>query len=124
MRAAAEAGKAVYGECGGYMTLGQSLTTADGICHPMAGLLPVKTSFATRKRHLGYRRARLSADCALGDAGTIFKAHEFHYCSTVGNGTDMPLFSATDALGEEMGAYGAVRGSVMGSFLHLIDRAA
>ncbi len=46
----------IYGECGGYMVLGEALTDANGVHHPMAGLLPLETSFATRKLHLGYRR--------------------------------------------------------------------
>jgi cobyrinic acid a,c-diamide synthase len=50
----------IYGECGGYMTLGEALTDADGITHKMAGLLPLETSFAQRKLHLGYRH--LQAD--------------------------------------------------------------
>ena len=46
----------IYGECGGYMTLGESLTDAEGKKHPMVGLLPLETSFQHRKLHLGYRQ--------------------------------------------------------------------
>ncbi|MEM9678658.1 MAG: cobyrinate a,c-diamide synthase, partial [Pseudomonadota bacterium] len=53
----------VYGECGGYMVLGDALVDADGVSHGMAGLLPLETSFAARKLSLGYRRLSL-----LGDA--------------------------------------------------------
>ena len=35
----------------------------------MAGLLGVETSFAKRRMTLGYREARIAADCALGPAG-------------------------------------------------------
>ncbi len=56
MQAAARRGALIYGECGGYMALGEGLVDADGIRHGMLGLLPVETSFAQRKRHLGYRR--------------------------------------------------------------------
>ena len=48
----------VYGECGGYMVLGETLAGADGATHAMAGLLPVATSFAVRKLHLGYRQLK------------------------------------------------------------------
>ncbi len=54
---AAAAGKPVYGECGGYMVLGEALIDASGQRHRMAGLLPLVTSFATRRLSLGYRRA-------------------------------------------------------------------
>ncbi len=56
----------VHGECGGYMALGESLIDATGAVHRMAGLLGVETSFAKRRMTLGYREARLAADCALG----------------------------------------------------------
>lgn len=114
MRAAAEAGLAVYGECGGYMTLGEAIVDAEGTRHAMLGLLPLETSFASRKLHLGYRRARLLADGPLGPAGTGVRAHEFHY-ATILREEGRPLFG----LGE--GAAGLRRGSVSGSFLHLVD---
>ncbi|MEL0112825.1 MAG: cobyrinate a,c-diamide synthase, partial [Rickettsiales bacterium] len=40
LRAAAENGTSIYGECGGYMVLGRSLVDADGTAHAMADLLP------------------------------------------------------------------------------------
>ena len=40
----------------GYMILGRSLIDADGAAHPMAGLLPIVTSMAKPKRHLGCRQ--------------------------------------------------------------------
>lgn len=61
MHAAAASGSQIYGECGGYMTLGETLTDADGNCHEMLGLLPLQTSFAKRKLHLGYRSVTATA---------------------------------------------------------------
>ena len=58
--------KPVHGECGGYMVLGQSLTDQAGHAHRMAGLLGASFSFAKRKLHLGYRRARLAEAHPLG----------------------------------------------------------
>src|SRR6056297_4147263 len=51
----------IYGECGGYMALGDGLTDAEGTAHRMAGLLRLETSFATRRLHLGYRRLQARA---------------------------------------------------------------
>ena len=122
LRAAAKRGAAVYGECGGYMTLGEALTDADGRTHRMAGLLPLETSFAERKLHLGYRNAALAADHPLGRAGSAFGAHEFHYATTVRAGDAAPLFRVSDAAGTDLGAAGLASGTVSGSFVHLIDR--
>ena len=121
VRDAAARGAAIYGECGGYMILGETLTDADGQAHRMAGLLPVETSFAQRKLHLGYRNAVLSAQTPLGPAATVYGAHEFHYASTVGLGDARPLFDLSDAAGNDLGPAGLQSGNVFGSFIHLID---
>src|SRR5260370_1355758 len=79
----AMAGTAIYGECGGYMVLGEALSDAEGRVHRMAGLLPLATSFADRRLHLGYRAATLLGGGPLGPAGARFRGHEFHYATTI-----------------------------------------
>lgn len=111
----------IHGECGGYMVLGQGLEAADGARHAMLGLLQVETSFARRRLHLGYRRARLVADHVLGAAGTEVAGHEFHYAGIVQAG-DEPLVDCRDALGAAVPEAGARRGAVSGTFFHAIDR--
>jgi cobyrinic acid a,c-diamide synthase len=111
----------VHGECGGHMVLGEGLEDAAGARHAMAGLLGHATSFARRKLHLGYREARLLADGPVGRAGTVLRGHEFHYATTLAAAGEA-LFTATDSYGVDLGAVGLRRGSVAGSFIHLIDR--
>jgi cobyrinic acid a,c-diamide synthase len=126
LRASAQRGAFVYGECGGFMALGEALIDGAGAAHRMAGLLPVATSFAAPRRHLGYRRLKLLAPSPLGQAGTTFRGHEFHYASLAEVGAQgeepAPLFEATDARHQALGPVGARRGAVAGSFMHLIDR--
>lgn len=121
LRAMAARGVRIFGECGGYMTLGEGLIDADGARHAMAGLLALETSFAARKLHLGYRRAKLIDDHALGVRGTGFAAHEFHYTRVLREGPGEPLFETTDARGVSLGRAGLRAGTVAGSFIHLID---
>jgi cobyrinic acid a,c-diamide synthase len=123
LRAAAARKAAIYGECGGYMVLGRSITDADGSPHAMAGLLPVESSFAAPKLHLGYRRLTLATESALGAAGSEFRGHEFHYASGLADQNAEPLFRATDAQGKTLAAMGCRVGTVSGSFAHLLDRA-
>ncbi|MFA5949594.1 MAG: cobyrinate a,c-diamide synthase [Hyphomicrobium sp.] len=110
----------IHGECGGYMALGAGLEDAEGHRHAMAGLLSVETSYATRKLHLGYRRGRLLAASGLGAAGTIVLGHEFHYASVVSS-TDEPLVETKDAASMPIAEMGSRRGSVTGTFFHVID---
>lgn len=107
---------AVYGECGGYMMLGETLTDADGNAHRMAGLLPLATSFATRKLHLGYRHLQATH----GPFAGRWTGHEFHYATTTHAEGD-PLFTAQDATGATLPAMGLIKGNVSGSFAHIID---
>jgi cobyrinic acid a,c-diamide synthase len=122
LRRAAANGAAVYGECGGYMVLGDALIDREGRSWRMSGLLPLVTSFAETRLHLGYRRVIFRTGTPLGSAGTVFRAHEFHYATITRQGDATPLFSVFDATDEHLGAYGLRQGSVFGSFIHLIDR--
>lgn len=109
----------IYGECGGYMLLGEQLIDAQGTAHDMAGLLPLVTSFETRKLHLGYRNLQSLSAAVPGN----FYGHEFHYATTL-RADGPPLFEAQDAEGAAMAPMGLMAktpgGQVCGSFAHVI----
>jgi cobyrinic acid a,c-diamide synthase len=113
----------VHGECGGYMVLGEWLEDAEGKRHAMTGLLSHGTSFAKRRLHLGYRTAKLSANCSLGSGGETVLGHEFHYASLVEPGRDAGLAELSDAEGSSLGASGGRRGHVTGTFFHVVASA-
>jgi len=117
LRSAAERGTRVYGECGGYMVLGEAIIDAEGEAHTMAGLLRLETSFAKRKLHLGYRRMTPLASFWPGLPPVT--GHEFHYTSAVRAEGD-PLFAVADAGGHDLGTTGLVSGPVSGSYAHII----
>jgi len=123
LREAAAGGAAVFGECGGYMVMGRGLVDESGARHEMAGLLPLETSFAERKLHLGYRAATVASDSPLGAPGLCYTGHEFHYATVVHEGPADRLFTVADARDAGLGRAGLVVGRVAGSFIHLIDRA-
>ncbi len=109
----------IYGECGGFMVLGDTLIDAKGQSHPMAGLLPLTTSFATRKLHLGYRQLTPLG----GPWEKPLHGHEFHYSSIANEGSADRLFATSDASGQDLGSIGLTRGNVMGSYAHIICEA-
>ena len=112
-RAGMAAAPAIYGECGGYMVLGDGLVDAGGRRHAMLGRLRLETSFERRALHLGYRR--LTA--ATGPFSGRWTAHEFHYATTL-RAEGRPLFTATDAEGTALPGMGLVEAGVSGSFAH------
>ncbi len=123
LRTLAERCVPIHGECGGYMVLGRGIEDAGGVRHEMTGLLGLETSFARRKLHLGYRRARLQRDCSLGAEGAEVFGHEYHYASTVSLNGDS-LVDCRDAAGANVPEQGLRRGSTTGTFFHVIDGAA
>lgn len=120
MAMARDHGARIFGECGGYMVLGEGLVAADGKRYGMLGFLPLTTSFAARKRHLGYRRVT-PLDACFFDGPLM--AHEFHYATILSEGAADRLFDTADAAGTPLGPAGLRRGQVAGSFMHLIDTA-
>ncbi|WP_374246938.1 cobyrinate a,c-diamide synthase [Zoogloea sp.] len=72
------AGKPLLAECGGMMSLFESLTDKDGVTHPGAGLLPGHTRMQARLAALGTQVAELPEGRIAG--------HTFHYSTS-----DTPL---------------------------------
>ena len=122
LRRCVERGAVVYGECGGYMVLGERLVDGDGVSHRMAGLLPVETSFESPRLSLGYREVALAGDGVFGPRGTRFRGHEFHFASVLTQAPSPALFRTFNAELEPLGNAGLKIGNVMGSFVHLMDR--
>jgi cobyrinic acid a,c-diamide synthase len=116
LRAARDRNALIYGECGGFMALGEALVDKQGTNHVMSGLLPVTTRIDRPKRVLGYRR--LLHDSALPWPPGL-NGHEFHYSSAKQTGLP-PLFEALDAEGIRQLPMGAQLGRVMGSYAHVI----
>ncbi len=121
IEAAAKRGALIYGECGGYMVLGERLIDAEGKAHRLLGLLPVTTSFEHPKLHLGYRRLEPLGGLPWAEPLT---AHEFHFASIVEEGEGDRLFEVASVSGERLGPIGRRRGRIMGSFAHVIDGSA
>ena len=101
------------------MVLGEGLIDAQGMRHEMTGLLGLETSFATRRMHLGYRLAKLSAEVPGHAAGKHLRGHEFHY-ATILSQPDPALALVRDATGAQVAETGSHRSRVSGTFFHLI----
>ena len=110
LRAAADRGAFVYGECGGYMVAGPRAGRPRGPSHPMAGLLPVVDELrraAAASRLPADRAARAAA--RSGRPGRTFAATS----STMrarSSADGQPLFRARGARGLDLGAQGCRAG--------------
>ena len=85
----------------------------------MAGLLGVETGFDRPERRLGYRRLRRVGPAPLPED---ILGHEFHYTIVLAEEGE-PLFEAWDREGGSLGRAGLCKGSVAGSYMHMIAAA-
>jgi len=72
-------GLPVFGECGGLMTLAETLTTVDGDTYEMAGVLPADVRMCDRYQALDHVSLRTRADTLTARGGAELRGHEFHY---------------------------------------------
>ena len=124
--AAATAGRAVLGVCGGYQMLGRAVHDPDGVESPIAaapglGLLPVVTTFARAKTT---RRVRVavsaSASPFTAECGAMADAYEIHAGVTQvlvgGVGRPFTIVERGGVPADDVD--GAVVGAVCGTYLH------
>ena len=114
----------IYGEGGGFAALGEHWVDETGVSHQMAGLLPLRTITGGKSLRppLGYRCLTLDQPCPLGPAGTTFRGHRDFKASIEETSHGRALFHVNDARGRELKEQGMIKGSIGGSFIHLIDR--
>ena len=86
IRAAVESSLPTVAECGGFLYLGQALEDAEGVLHPMAGVLPGQGVRKGRLVRFGYAQLCAQADSLLLRAGETLPVHEFHHWDSTENG--------------------------------------
>ena len=79
--AAAADGLPILGECGGLMTLAETLTTDEGDTHRMAGVLPADVQMHDRYQALDHVELRARESTLTAGSGQSLRGHEFHYSS-------------------------------------------
>ena len=83
LREAVAAGMPVYAECGGLMYLAKELV-ADGVSHPMAGVLDLVVEQTRRPRGHGYAEGTVERANPFFEVGTRLRGHEVHYSQVRG----------------------------------------
>ena len=66
-------------ECGAFMYLHEQMEDTEGKYWQMAGVLPGKAFRCERLVRFGYCELTAQEESILGPAGTVLRAHEFHY---------------------------------------------
>lgn len=111
-------GKAIYAECGGFMTLCRSMTDKAGKVRPMASIFPADVRMKSGLARLGYREVEGAPGFPFG--GMKARGHEFHYSEI----NSMPdevkrAYKTANARGEPLMPEGYAQGSALGGYIHL-----
>ena len=120
VKQAGRRGMPIYGECGGFMFLCQSITDPEGTCHAMAGCFDFKATMSSQLKALGYRQVSLADNSVIGPGGLVLKGHEFHYSSL-----DSPapsgrtVYRVFNRSGQDINLKGYAREQTLGSYFHL-----
>jgi len=111
-------GVPVLGECGGMMALAESLTTADGETHGMAGVLPAAVEMHDRYQALDHVELVATDTAPEPMADGTYRGHEFHY-STADVGRDASFafdVERGDGIHEEQD--GLIEYATLGQYTH------
>ena len=116
LKAEAENGRMVIGECGGLMSMCRGITDKDGVTHEMAGI------FDAEARMTGVRHGPtyVIADAEPTNpafAGTV-RGHEYHYSDVFPEGEATFGFSVRRGQGIRDRMDGLVKGECIGSYMH------
>ncbi len=113
------AGMPILAECGGFMSLCQSIEDFDGHVWPMAGIIPAQAVMGKRLAALGYREGELLQDGPLGQAGTLLRGHEFHYSKLTAQPEQAAFKLQRPNRRENPSLAGFAAGNLIASYLHL-----
>ena len=117
LREAARRGIPVYGECGGLMYLGETLSDFQGAHHEMVGLIPVSSTMPGSRLVLGYREVEAMSDGPLLRRSQRVRGHEFHWSIQEG---ELSEHNAAYSVLDQKGRLEGFRaGSVWASYVHL-----
>jgi cobyrinic acid a,c-diamide synthase len=117
LREACDDGMPVYGECGGLITLSESLG-AEGREYPMAGVLPARAFLTGKVQALGYVEGRATGSASALVPGIALRGHEFHY-SRLECGRDARFsIRLSRGTGIRDGLDGLTAGNTVGSYTH------
>ncbi|MFC6787190.1 cobyrinic acid a,c-diamide synthase [Halobaculum halobium] len=115
----ASEGLSVLGECGGLMALSETLTTADGDTHELAGVLPADVRMHDRYQALDHVELRARDDALTARAGETRRGHEFHYSSAEVDDDARFAFEVVRGDGIADGMDGLTEYRTLGTYAHV-----
>ena len=96
----------------------EAVTDREGKRYEMCGIVPGDAVMTGRLRALGYRRVIAEGPNCFGDAGSVFRGHEFHYSEAPESSS--PLWRSFNSAGLPAPSGNGFRiRRTFGSYVHL-----
>ena len=119
IRAAADNGVVIYGECGGMMYLLERLIDFEGSSYKMGGILQGASQMTKKRQDLGYVEVKSINNNVLCKRGETFRGHVFHW-STLKDMPESTVFAyEVSKPGEDAKPDGIFRDNVLASYTHV-----
>lgn len=112
-------GLPIVGECGGLMTLAETLTTVEGDTHHMAGILPTDVRMHDRYQALDHVALHARKSTHTASAGQNLRGHEFHYSSADVVGDGQFALDVEQGDGIQDGQEGLYEYETLGTYCHV-----
>ena len=113
---AGDAGKLVYGECGGLMAMCRSIDDGEEE-RPMCGIFDLKAELTRERQGLAYVRTRTTPDNFLFPDLDI-RGHEFHYSRLVPTPNGPFGYDVLRGTGIDGKHDGIIKGRCIGTYMH------
>lgn len=112
-------GLPILGECGGLMTVAESVETADGHTVQMAGVLPANIQMRDRYQALDHVELRATTDTLTATQGEQLRGHEFHYSTATVAPDASYAFRVERGTGIEDERDGLTEFRTLGTYAHI-----
>lgn len=112
-------GLPILGECGGLMSLAESLETTDGEVVQMAGILPTHIQMQDRYQALDHVELIATTDSPTATRGNSLRGHEFHYSEAQVDSDATFAFDVERGTGIEDEQDGLLEYHTLGTYTHV-----
>jgi cobyrinic acid a,c-diamide synthase len=116
VKAVADAGMPVYGECGGLLYLTREIRSDRA--YRLCGVLPAEAEMTRKAQALGYVKGKSTGDMAFVPALQGIQGHEFHYSRVLPEHDAQFAFRLTRGKGIEDGRDGLISHNTLGTYTH------
>ncbi len=120
LKAKLEEGLPCYGECGGFIYLGRSMTM-EGKKYALTGFFPFDFAMTDRLQHFGYMTAAINAGTPLSSQTPIsIRGHEFHYTKRIDEESYDNVYEVTKERRNKIVSWreGYLKNNTLGAYPH------